>query len=300
MYYCRIDNWKCKVKVCISCQEKYESPNWECPSCGYIPENRGDFLCFAPGLIEDSGGFNPEFFEYLYRHESRYFWFRARNRLINWTLKRYFGRAETMLEIGCGTGFVLDGIHSAFPGMRLHGSEVLIDGLSFARRRLPEADLFQMDARRIPYEKEFDVIGAFDVLEHIEEDRDVLGQMFQATKPGGGIIVTVPQHRFLWSAVDEYSYHKRRYTRKELVEKIENAGFRIIRVTSFVMLLMPLLLISRFLKCGKSRDYDPNEEFELNPALNKAMEIVLSGELVVIKCGISLPFGSSLIAVAQK
>jgi SAM-dependent methyltransferase len=59
------------------------------------------------------------------------------------------------------------------------------------------AVLFQMDARKIPFESEFDVIGAFDVLEHIEEDEKALAQIFHAVLPGGGLILTVPQHRFL-------------------------------------------------------------------------------------------------------
>ena len=80
-----------------------------------------------------------------------------------------------------------------------------------------------MDARRIPYEAEFDVIGAFDVIEHIYEDAAVLQQMHRAVRPGGGIIVTVPQHRFLWSKQDEFSCHFRRYTRGELMSKVSCA-----------------------------------------------------------------------------
>ncbi len=77
--------------------------------------------------------------------------------------------------------------------------------------------MLQFDACAIPYKAEFDVIGAFDVIEHIEEDTAALTQMYQALKPGGGLLITVPQHRFLWSAVDEMSYHKRRYHRNELI-----------------------------------------------------------------------------------
>ena len=64
-----------------------------------------------------------------------------------------------------------------------------------------------MDARRIPFEDEFDVIGAFDVLEHIKEDEQVLVQMHRAVKSGGGIMLTVPQHMFLWSEQDVQAHH---------------------------------------------------------------------------------------------
>ena len=115
----------------------------------------------------------------------RNFWFRARNKLIIWALRRYFPNAATFLEIGCGTGFVLAGVRQAFPKLRISGSDIFTEGLVFARERAVSVSLFQMDARCIPFTEEFDVIGAFDVLEHIEEDVDVLRQMFKSTRVGG-------------------------------------------------------------------------------------------------------------------
>lgn len=76
-----------------------------------------------------------------------------------------------------------------------------------------------MDARRIPFEGEFDVIGAFDVLEHIEEDERVLGQLNAALRSGGGIIATVPQHQWLWSEMDTVSGHRRLTLAKICYEK---------------------------------------------------------------------------------
>ena len=93
---------------------------------------------------------------------------------------------------------------------------------------MPGVTLFQMDARFVPFEEEFDVIGAFDALEHIKEDEDVLREIFRATKEGGGIILTVPQHPFLWSQMDEISHHYRRYTRRGLIDKVQRAGFEVV------------------------------------------------------------------------
>ena len=89
---------------------------------------------------------------------------------------------------------------------------------------MPEVDLFQREARQMPFVSEFDVIGAFDVLEHIVEDEAVLEQIFRATRPGGGILVTVPQHPFVRSANDEHSMHQRRYRRADLRRKVGRAG----------------------------------------------------------------------------
>jgi len=105
-----------------------------------------------------------------------------------------------------------------------------------------------MDARKIPFEEEFDVIGLFDVIEHIEEDDLVLSQVNSALKSNGVVIITVPQHMCLWSAADEYACHIRRYSKYEIEQKITNAGFEILRSTSFVTLLLPALFLSRMQK----------------------------------------------------
>ena len=155
------------------------------------------------------------------------FWFRVRNRLITDLVRRYFPTAERVLEIGCGTGYVLQALRTALPQSCLLGSEIYANGLPYAARRLgPEVKLFQMDARDIPYATEFDLICAFDVLEHVAEDERVLHELYRALRPGGGVLLSVPQHQFLWSKSDEISLHKRRYRRGELESKCRKAKLR--------------------------------------------------------------------------
>ena len=113
-------------------------------------------------------------------------------------------------------------------------------------------------------------------------------------------MLTVPQHPSLWSVVDEYSFHKRRYTRKELVEKVERAGFEIIRVTSFVFFLLPLMLFSRLKQPRSQDDFDPTAELQIDDVLNTALEKVLGIERILIERGFSFPSGGSLIVVAGK
>lgn len=257
-------------------------------------------MSFAPDLLDPDRYFNPEAFERLFRIESNHFWFRSRNQLLRWALEKYFSHAESFLEIGCGTGYVLSGIQEKFPCLRIWGSDIFSRGLSFAQRRLPDAALFQMDGRRIPFEEEFDVVGAFDVLEHIDEDAVVLQQMLQATKPGGGVIITVPQHPFLWSVVDERSFHKRRYTRIELEKKVKEAGFRIVHTTSFVSFLLPLMLISRIRRERSRKEFDPSAETRVGGLINAILERVMTLERVCIRQGVSLPAGGSLLIIAHR
>jgi len=270
------------------------------PSLRKVPELIDGFSAFAPELARANEGFESEFFERLFNIESGSFWFKSRNKLILWAIKKYFSSAKNFLEIGCGTGFVLSAIEKAFPDMELCGSEIYSKGLSFAARRVKRARLFQMDARKIPFEEEFDLIGAFDVLEHIKEDDLVLSEMHRAIKQGGGIIITVPQHKFLWSKVDEHARHVRRYSASELKEKVEAAGFSPMRATSFVSLLLPLYAASRV--AGRFRVSEGNAGSDLKPPgpLNSALEGLLDLERFFIKRGLSLPAGSSLLMVAEK
>jgi SAM-dependent methyltransferase len=257
-------------------------------------------LAFAPELAEESEGFEAAYFGRLAKLEPGSFWFRSRNRLIIWALRRYFPAAKNLLEIGCGTGFVLSGISKTLPELTLFGSEVFSAGLSIATIRLPGVDLFQMDARRIPFREEFDVIGAFDVLEHINEDEEVLSQMYRATRKRGGILITVPQHSLLWSEADEYAKHVRRYRARELRAKVERAGFKVLTTTSFVSLLLPLMFIARLRQRFTHREFDAGAELTLGGPVNGLLERVMDVERAMIRLGISFPAGGSLLVVARR
>jgi SAM-dependent methyltransferase len=164
---------------------------------------------------------------------------------------------------------------------------------------VPDAELLQMDGRRIPFAEEFDVVGAFDVIEHIEDDAAVLKQMHAATRPDGGIVLTVPQHPRLWSVADDIAHHKRRYTRRELIMKVRAAGFDVLRATSFVSLLLPAMLAAR---AGKKEreDFDAMSEHSFSRPVDRALRGVMAVERMLIAAGISLPAGGSLLLVARK
>jgi SAM-dependent methyltransferase len=243
--------------------------------------------------------YDAALFEALAAVEPESFWFRARNRLVVSAVRRHFAPGQSLLELGCGTGFVLEALREAFPAWRLVGSELYEEGLTVARARLPGLELVQADARALPFRDEFDVVGAFDVLEHVHEDEQVLREMHGAARPGGGIVVLVPQHPWLWSAMDDVAHHVRRYGRRELVGKVRAAGFRVERATSFVSSLLPAMVASRVARRISPRPYDPIAE--LRPgALNALFERVLDGERRLIERGVSLPAGGSLLVVARK
>ena len=246
-------------------------------------------------------GFKTEYYARLSELEAKNFWFCSRNRLILWAIKKYFPDAGNFFEIGCGTGFVLSAIENAFPDLSLCGSDIYAEGLKFAEQRLKRTALLQMDARDIPFKDKFDAIGAFDILEHIEEDDLVLSQMNRALRRNGGIILTVPQHNFLWSRFDEASCHLRRYNAAELRHKVEHAGFKVIMTTSFVSLLLPLMAASRLKGRRKhQKDYDVIRQLDINPWANNLFEKILDLERNLIRLGIRFPLGGSRLLIACK
>lgn len=252
----------------------------------------------APHLAGGSG----EDAEYLHAElaeaETRHFWFVARAKLIAAAIRRHFPEAASMLDVGCGTGGVADSLREALPSMRVSAADVLLDGLRIAKRLRPKVDFVQLDIRDLPYDAEFDVMGAFDVLEHLDDDVAVLQQMRKAVKFGGGIVITVPQHAWLWSPLDDFSRHRRRYSRRLLVDRMVGSGFRVEAVTSFMTFLLPALMLSRL--NGRSTQVDPKRELRISPWMNAAFAKACDLERAAIRAGASFPAGGSLLAIGRR
>ena len=256
-----------------------------------------------PSLLTDElraeTEFNLEQFTRLTRIEPRSFWFKARNNLIVSALKKFFPDAQSFLEVGCGTGYVLSGVAAHCQHLSLNGSELSDKGLKFAAERVPHAKFFQMDALNIPFDKEFDVVGTFDVVEHIEQDTVALAEIRKAIKHGGGIMVAVPQHMWLWSERDSLAGHFRRYTKHELASKLGSVGFEVIWSTGFMAPLVPLMIASKMLVKYKSNEQVGND-LTPNPLVERVFDTVLNLEARAIDAGVSMPIGGSLLMLATR
>jgi SAM-dependent methyltransferase len=245
-------------------------------------------------------GYAPELFELLAVAQETSFWYRARNRLVVALVGRHFPEAASLLEVGCGSGVVLAALHRARPELSLAGCDPFAEGLERAAVRVPGADLRRCTAAALPWNAEFDVVGAFDVLEHVDDDAEALAAMRLALRPGGGVVVLVPQHPRLWSEADRFAHHRRRYTRRTLVARLEEAGFVVDRVSSFVTSLLPAMLVSRALSGVRRGPYDPIAELLPPAPLNRLFERMLDAEAAAILHGVSLPVGGSLLAVGRR
>jgi hypothetical protein len=124
-----------------------------------------------------------------------------------------------------------------------------------------------------------------------------LASMFEAITPGGGVIITVPQHQWLWSETDVIAKHARRYERADLIAKMTGVGFECVYATSFVSLLVPLMLASRKRTMNKDKTVG---ELSLPPLVNAILKKVMAIEFLGIRLGISYPLGGSLLVVGKK
>lgn len=288
------------MKLCQQCSNQYPNDKEFCPTCSHFPAVINGFEAYAPEVAHASVGFPPDAFALLAKAEAENFWFKARNNLLLWILTKYSPNPASFLEIGCGTGFVLSGVARQFTRTKIYGSEISVEGLPFAKTRVPNAHLMQMDAREIPFADNFDVIGAFDVLEHIEDDELVIKQVYNALAHEGLFILTVPQHMWLWSAIDELACHVRRYEAEDIHAKLTRAGFKIVHSTSFVSLLLPAMYAARRKNRTPGNDNNGMNELHLPGFLNRILYHIMKVEITLIKCGICFPFGGSRLVVAKK
>lgn len=239
-------------------------------------------------------------FDQLAEVEDRHWWFVWRNRIILSALRRAKPEIGRFLEVGCGTGFVLRAIREEWPQAYLETAELHLEGIEHARRRVPSAVFRQQDVRFMQADSQFDAIGAFDVLEHIDEDQLVVRNLATALCPGGVLIVTVPQHPWLWSQTDESACHVRRYTRSGLERVMTNAGLEIVHVTSFVSLLLPLMWVARKRRASGADQRDPMAEFRISSATNAALSAFMAVERSVLQLGCTFPAGGSLMMICKK
>ena len=187
--------------------------------------------------------------------------------------------------------------------------DLFAEGLAFARTRT-SCPLVQGNLKQPAFGVQFDLIGAFDVVEHLSDDIQVFRSLHSMLKPGGMLLLTVPAHQSLWSYFDEAGHHCRRYEPADLRHKLNEAGFEIDFLSQFMASIYPLLWFVRRIRSlrrqtrnSDSADMDRAltlEELRILPIVNGLLTFVLMQEARLIRSRIALPFGSSLIVAARR
>lgn len=248
--------------------------------------------------------YDAGYFEVLARVEDRHFWFQARNRLIHALAAQLIQVAAAprrVLEVGCGNGNVLRWLRSACSESCVIGLDLFPEGLSLAKARTG-ASVVSADIFRLPFRESFNLVGIFDVLEHLDEDGAALAAVGSIMPAGGQLMITVPASESLWSYFDVAAHHRRRYDPVQLRRTIENSGFQVDFLSPFMATIYPLVYAGRKLASwhGKSAKQSAEYDLKIVPGVNEALAFVLRQEMRFLTARRVLPFGTSLLALAHK
>ena len=228
--------------------------------------------------------------------DQQHWWYRARREVIAALIRARAMPAQgaELLEIGCGTGHNL-AMLSEFG--RVHALEVDPAAREIAQKRLGRpvlsAPLPEIDG--VP-QHHFDMVGAFDVIEHIEDDHAAVASIAQCLKPGGKFVMTVPAHQWMWSAHDVVNHHHRRYSKKGLRALIDKSPLSLESIGYFNSLLFPVAVAKRL--ASRVSGKEDSDLVMPASALNAALERTFAAERHLIG-RVPLPPGLSLFAVAS-
>ncbi len=234
------------------------------------------------------------------RVEDSHWWFVGRRAILESFLKQIIQNLRSnvqnpkILDVGCGTGANLEML-SQFGSAE--GVDVSDDALEFCRRK--GLTVQKGLAEKLPYADEtFDITTALDVVEHLDDDIAGLKEMHRVTKTGGYSLIFVPAFMWLWGVQDDISHHRIRYTRREIVERLEKAGYKVERATYANFTFFAPILGGRTLM--KLTGIKPESENNVNiSALNGLFGKIFSAERHILK-NFDFPFGVSIVIVAKK
>lgn len=242
---------------------------------------------------------------YLYREmaqlEDSHWWFQARRRVIQAVLERHLPlKPLRILDVGCGTGGMLRMLSSFGT---VEGLDASSEALAFCRTRVGSDIVLHQGQlpEGLPAAPPFDVITAFDVIEHLEHPVEALQALRGALSAEGVLVCSVPAFPFLWSAHDVSHHHHRRYTRLVLQQQLKAAGFGSVWSSYFNTVLFGPIAAARLFQRLRNKGHEGAQSSDLHPVapgLNHLLKRLFSLERLVVP-RLALPLGTSLLAVAR-
>jgi SAM-dependent methyltransferase len=230
--------------------------------------------------------------------DEHHWWYRGRRRIIQAELDRLALRNPArVLDAGCGSGRTLQELvrYGVVEGIELNPDAAAVA----AGRGYGEVKVGRLE--ELPWSDDsFDLITCLDVIEHTPDDRAALSELRRVSRPSGWLLVTVPAYPALWSGHDEANHHYRRYLRGSLRQAARDAGWQVVRITSFNSLLLAPAAAVRLAQRRRSHGNSYSPDLTLGPDwLNDTLERALRVEARWLARGRTLPVGLSLLAVLR-
>jgi SAM-dependent methyltransferase len=198
-----------------------------------------------------------------------------------------------ILEFGCGDGDVLAALsreHTAF------GLERRLEDLTAARRS-GSLSVVAGEGGAPPFSRSFDLVGLFDVVEHVEDDVGLLRIASSLARPRGWVLLTVPADPALWTTLDEYAGHHRRYTRAMVDDLFREASLELVSVAPMFRVLWPLARARAAVR-GTRPVEDPESEYRVGALSNRLVSAALRAERRLFRRS-SRGYGTSWLAAAR-
>ncbi len=251
-----------------------------------------------------------DYYARYFAFENDDWWFVARRRIVFGLLGDALARrdpasspaARRIVDVGAGTGITLGllrGLGSAV------GIDLSPDALRFSRLRGNDR-LLRSDMTRLAIAGEsVDVVTCLDGIEHVDDDRRAVAEIFRICRPGGIAVITVPAFPFLWSEHDVINHHKRRYGRGELETLVRTVGFDVELLSFYNFWLAPLAMTVRLLKRAWTWAFPQvverieGDNTYLPRSLNWLLARLFGSELALLR-RMPLPFGISLVCVLRR
>lgn len=237
----------------------------------------------------------------MYQLEEDNWWFRGRRKIFLSILderKKNIGKGR-ILDVGCGTGIM---IHYLTPYGKVEGLDISKEAINFCRAR-GFKNVYLGDAQNLLFsDNQFDLITAFDTVEHIKKDQKTLEEFYRVLKPGGSILITVPALPFIWSSHDIHHHHLRRYRMKDIKCKVLKANFILVKVTYINSLLfLPAFffrLLTKWLnKIGIFKGH--TDLIRMPKIINNFLADVFSLEAKFLR-HVNFPLGITILIEAEK
>jgi SAM-dependent methyltransferase len=279
--------------VCPKCNNIFKDANkYNCINCGVQYPIINNVPYFYFDITNDKYDFNEYKIEIdkIANAENKHFWFKSRRNLILQVFNKFISKKDKIIEIGAGTGSIAKMLSSNSYNLTI--GELHPNGIEYAlRNNINHIPIYQFNIMDNPFKNHFDTVGLFDVLEHIEDDRLAIQNIYNMLTTNGKVVLTVPAHMWLWCEEDEVSNHFKRYELDALKRLLVDNGFSITYATNFFTSIIPLLYLRT-----KSKSSD---NIKINPIINYILLSISNIENKLLKF-LSFKMGGSIIIVGQK
>ncbi|MBI2050359.1 MAG: class I SAM-dependent methyltransferase [Parcubacteria group bacterium] len=242
-----------------------------------------------------------EAYQLMNEREGAFWWHVGMQRIIDAELSRYVprGQENVILDAGCGTGGVFNLL--AQYG-RIYGIDQSPAAIAFAEEKHIAERIALGSITELPYpDAMFAAVTCLDVLYHAKagNDAQALREFWRVLRPGGILIVREPAYDWLRGHQDDVVWTKKRYAKRELMQKLSEAGFLIEKASHVNCFLFPLAVAKRFSEHWYPQKDIAGSTFRANPVLNFLFKWVLFFEAKLILY-VNFPFGLSVLCIARK